>query len=119
MAIQNSKKPAISTQFKLGTINVSTAREDTRLQQIADEVARSGLLACALQETKRIGNGSAMLKARDLSGVEHEYHFYWAGTARKRIDGVGMLVKVDRYTEILDVRHQLSAHGSDAGSQGL
>ena len=80
------KKPACSTQFKLGTVNVSTARLDTRLQEITDQVAQHGLLACAIQETKRIGNGSAALKTRNAAGLEVEYHFYWAGNVRKRTD---------------------------------
>ena len=79
MANQQTKKPAIFNQFKLGTVNVSTAREEQRLQQIADQVAQYGLLACAVQETKRIGNGSAMLKARDADGIEQNFHFYWSG----------------------------------------
>ena len=97
------KKPAYFNQFKIGTVNVSTARLDTRLQEITDQVAQCGLLACALQETKRIGNGSALLTAKDRDGEEVEYHFYWSGNVRKRMDGVGLLIRVDKFTEVLDV----------------
>ena len=56
---------ACSNQFRAGTINVCTARHDDRLQDITNEVARKDLVICAVQETKRISNGFAIVKSVD------------------------------------------------------
>ena len=103
-------QPPPTSQFKLGTVNVSTARHDARLQDIVDQVAARGLLACALQETKRIGDGSAVVRSRDRHGSPVLYHLYWSGFTRKRHDGVGILIKVDKDTHVDDVTYGGARH---------
>ena len=82
----------------MGTINVCTASTDDKLQDITDQVARQGLTACALQETRRINSGTAVINTSLSDGTQLKYHAYWSGYKRQLRDGVGLLVRADRYT---------------------
>ncbi|XP_066925162.1 uncharacterized protein [Clytia hemisphaerica] len=77
--------------WKLGTINVRTAREDEKLEKVFKEIRKANLSICGLQEVRR-KNGLALIELNELN---EKYEVYWSGYATKRIHGVGIAIKVD------------------------
>jgi len=88
--------------WKLGTINVRTGREDQKLERIVHEINKANLSICALQEVRRLSQGSATIP-KQINGTTNQYEVYWSGYARKRIHGVGLVVKVDPNIEVNDI----------------
>ena len=85
--------------WKLGTINVRTGREDQKLERIVHEINKANLSICALQEVRRLSQGSATIP-KQINDATNQYEVYWSGYARKRIHGVGLVVKVDPNIEV-------------------
>ena len=75
-------------KWRLGSINISTASEDWRLEDAIKLIDKSGCLVCALSEVRRLGVGSVL-----IDGINHEYEFYWSGFKRKREYGVGIAIR--------------------------
>ena len=47
--------------WKIGTINVHTAKEDKKLEKVTQKIGKAALLICGLQEVRRIKSGSALI----------------------------------------------------------
>ena len=86
--------------WKLGTINVRTAREDAKLEKVVSEIGRAGLSVCGLQEVRRIKNNSVLIKLDN----EMQYEVYWSGYSTKRTHGVGIAIKIDRNIIIEEIK---------------
>ena len=89
-------------QWKLGTINVRTGKEDQKLERIVREIDKANLSICALQETRRLSKGSATIPIK-VNNATNNYEVYWSGYAQKRIHGVGIVVKVDPNIEASNI----------------
>ncbi|XP_066912210.1 uncharacterized protein [Clytia hemisphaerica] len=86
--------------WKLGTINVRTTREDEKLEKVVKEIGKANLSICRLQEVRR-KNGSALIELNELNKKYED----WSGYATKRIHGVGIAIKVDRNIAIEDIKY--------------
>lgn len=109
-AKMHAKRPPLLKklhQVKVGTINVTTAREDSRLEECARQCARAGLTFCALQETKRKGQGSKIVETTDRDGKPAKFEFHWAGHKSKpkhgSLAGTGLLIRTGHATTVEDV----------------
>ncbi|XP_066924182.1 uncharacterized protein [Clytia hemisphaerica] len=86
---------------KPGTINVRTAREDEKLEKVIKEIDKAKLSVCGLQEVRRIKTGSALIKIQEL---DKTYEVYWSGHSSKRQNGVGIVIKVDSYIIVEEIK---------------
>ena len=87
--------------WKLGTINVRTAREDEKLERTIKEIDKANLSICGLQEVRRTKTGSALIKLQEL---DKKYEVYWSGHSSKRQHGVGIVIKVDNNIIIEEIK---------------
>ena len=88
--------------WKIGTINIRTGKEDQKLSNCINEIHKSGLSICALQEVRRLGKGSATINVK-LETKRTDYEIYWSGHSHKRIHGVGFAIKTDKNIEINEI----------------
>ena len=85
--------------WKIGTINIRTGKDDEKLERVINEVGKADLSICGLQEVRRLNKGSALIKSN--SGTKYEVH--WSVHTNKRTHGVGIVIKVDTSIEIIEV----------------
>ena len=81
--------------WKLGCINIRSGKEKSegaKMYAVAKEIDRLGITVCCLQEVRYRNNDKRTISLP--SGAE--YDFIWSGPKRRRDNGVGFLVKVDR-----------------------
>ena len=78
---------------KIGTINIRTGKEDQKLSNCINEIHKSGLSICVLQEVRRLGKGSATITVKRQT-KRTDYEIYWSGHLHKRIHGVGFAIKL-------------------------
>ncbi|XP_066911780.1 uncharacterized protein [Clytia hemisphaerica] len=89
-------------QWKLGTINVRTGREDQKLERIIREIDKADINICALQEVRRFSQGSASIPIK-TNDFTNKYEVYWSGYTQKRMHGAGIVVKVNPNIEVSDI----------------
>ena len=87
-------------KWKIGTINVRTCKDDHKLERVVQEIHKANLEICALQEVRRLKQGSATVKCNNT-----KYEIYWSGHSLKRQHGVGFAIKVDPNVEIVQVEY--------------
>ena len=85
-------------QVRFGTINVTTASDDSRLDDHARLAAQANLTVVALQETKRRGVGSKLVETIIRDGKKATFEFHWRGYKKsppkeESLAGVGFLIK--------------------------
>ena len=90
--------------WKIGTINVRTASHDQKLEKCIEEIDKAGLSICAMQETRRLGKGSAII-TNTIGNIMNKYEVHWSGHLHKRIHGVSVVIKVDPNIDVIEVRH--------------
>ena len=88
--------------WRIGTINIRTGKDDHKLQNVVNEISKAGLSICGIQELRRLNTGSALIES-SYENNENKYEVYWSGTATKRIHGVGVAIKVDKKIELIEV----------------
>ena len=86
--------------WRIGTINIRTGKDDHKLQNVVNEISKAGLSVCGIQELRRLNTGSALIES-SYENNENKYEVYWPGTATKRIHGVGVAIKVDKKIELV------------------
>ena len=91
--------PKIYHQWKIGTVNIRTGKDDSKLERVVKEIDKAGLYICVLQEVRRLRKGSAIIK----TDTRHEYEVYWSGYQTKRHHGVGIVIKSDPNIDVLDI----------------
>ena len=91
--------PKLYHNWKIGTINVRTGKDDDKLERIVKEIDKAGLIVCGLQEVRRLNKGSAIIKTE----TSKEYEIYWSGQQMKRHHGVGIVIKNDPNIDVLDI----------------
>ena len=85
----SKKDPNHYQQWSLGTINVLSGKQkEGKINSIVYEIERANLLVCAIQELRFPGQGNM-----NISGLKSDFDLYWSGHARKKTDGVGVLIK--------------------------
>ena len=93
--IHSSKYKGNFNDWKLGSINIRSGKEKSegaKMYAVAKEIDRLGITICCLQEVRYRNNDKRTISLP--SGAE--YDFIWSGPKRRRDNGVGFLVKVDR-----------------------
>ena len=89
---QSQRKPVKSksrtTNWKFGTVNIGTGRQDLVLMEKLRECDRAGLSIVCMQEVKRRGIGDTEV---DLGGSR--WSIYWHGMVAKGEQGVAIGVK--------------------------
>ena len=75
-------------KWKIGTINVRTCKDDQKLERVVKEVHKANLEICALQEVRRLNQGSATIKCDNT-----KYEIHWSGHSLKRQHGVGFITR--------------------------
>ena len=81
--------------WKLGSINIRSGKEKSEganMYAVAKEIDRLGITICCLQEVRYRNNDKRTISLP--SGTEYE--FIWSGPKRRRDNGVGFLVKLDK-----------------------
>ena len=48
-------------QWRIGTINIRTEKDDQKHERVIYEIAKARLLVCCLQEVRRLDNGSVAI----------------------------------------------------------
>ena len=89
---KNQRRIRQRTEFqkwRLGSINISTAVDDHRLEDGIRLIEEANLFACTLQEFRRIGVGSCIVE-----GESYDWEVHWSGFKRKREYGVGIAIRV-------------------------
>ena len=89
-------------QWRIGTINIRTGKEDEKLQRAVHQIHKAGLSVCGLQEVRRLNNGSAVIES-EIDDHKARYELFWSGYVHKRLHGVGIAVKVDKNIEIIEI----------------
>ena len=89
-------------EWKIGTINVRTGKEDEKIERIVREVDKAGLYICALQEVRRLNKGSAIVSCECENSL-NKYEIHWSGNTLKRHHGVGFIIKVDPNIEVTQI----------------
>lgn len=87
-------------KWKIGTINVRTCKDDHKLEHAVQEIHKANLEICALQEVRRLKQGSAIVECGNT-----KYEIHWSGHSLKRQHGVGFVVKVDPNVELDQVEY--------------
>ncbi|XP_066927730.1 craniofacial development protein 2-like [Clytia hemisphaerica] len=87
-------------KWNIGTINVRTCKDDLKLERVVQEIHKANLEISALQEVRRLKQGSATVKCDNS-----KYEIYWSGHSLKRQHGVGFVIKVDPNVEIVQVEY--------------
>ena len=93
--IHSSKYKGNFNDWKWGSINIRSGKEKSggaKMYAVAKEIDRLGITICCLQEVRYRNNDKRTISLP--SGAE--YDFKWSGPKRRRDNGVGFLVKVDR-----------------------
>ena len=111
---QNSRRPPPTKQFrqlKFGTINITTVREHSRLDDCVRLASSANLDIVALQETKRRGVEAKTVR-RTENGKQVVYEFYGRGYKRappkdESLAGVGFLVRKSQFITVEDVNDDL------------
>lgn len=85
--------------WKIRTISIRTGKDDDKLERVVNEIDKAGISICGLQEVRRLNKRSALIKSD--SGNKYEIH--WSGNSNKRIHGVGIVIKVDPFIEIIEM----------------
>jgi exonuclease III len=88
-------------QWRIGTINFRTGKDDEKIERTVHEIHKAGLSICGLQEVRRLNKGSALISNNIDDGTE--YKIYWSGHSLKRIHGVGIVIKVDKNIELVQI----------------
>ena len=81
-------------EWKLGTINIRSGKEKdegAKIYSIAKQLASNGVSICCLQEVRYRRKGTRLIKL-DTGEV---YEFHWCGMQKKRLAGVGLLIRKD------------------------
>ena len=89
-------------QWKIGTINIRTGKDDEKLENAVRQINKAGISICGLQEVRRLRTGSAIIKT-EVDGIMSKYEVYWSGNTVKRQHGVGIAVKVENGIDIVEV----------------
>ncbi|XP_066914954.1 uncharacterized protein [Clytia hemisphaerica] len=87
-------------KWNIGTINVRTCKDDLKLERVVQEIHKANLEISAIQEVRRLKQGSATVKCDNS-----KYEIYWSGHSLKRQHGVGFVIKVDPNVEIVQVEY--------------
>ena len=95
--------PRQHEQWRIGTINVRTAKEDEKLERIIYETNKAKLYVCGVQEVRRLNTGSTLISTE--TDLNQKYEFYWSGHSLKRIHGVGIAIKVDKNIVVEEVKY--------------
>ena len=85
---------------KIGTINVRTCKDDEKLERVVQEVHKAKIEICALQEVRRLNQGSATVKCDNA-----KYEIHWSGNSLERHHGVGFIIKIDPNVELINVEY--------------
>ena len=91
--------PKLFHNWKIGTINIRTGKDDEKIERVVKEIDKAGLIICGLQEVRRLTKGSAILETES----KNKYEIYWSGYQTKRQHGVGIVIKCDPNIDVLDV----------------
>ena len=87
--------------WKLGTVNIRTGKDDEKIERIVNEIDKANLVICGLQEVRRLNTGSALIKTSQ--NETNKYEFHWSGQTNKRQHGVGFIIKIDTNVEIIEI----------------
>ena len=82
----------------IGTISISTGKDDQKIERVIHGFARAKLSVCCLQEERRLNNNSVIISNKQ-NNVEQKYELYWSGHAAKRQHGVGIAIKIGKGIE--------------------
>ena len=86
-------------QWRIGTINIHTGKEDEKLNKTIKEIHKANLSICCMQEVRRINTGSGLINTGNQN-----YEIYWYGISQKRIHGVGIAIKIDKKIIIEEIK---------------
>ena len=81
-------------EWEFGTLNVRSGKEKlegARMYMITKEVARAKLSFCCLQEVRHRKSGKKIIQL----DTGDRYSFLWCGYKKKRMAGVGILIKLE------------------------
>ena len=83
-------------QWKVGQINVQSASDDFRLNEILGECNNANLDIICMQEVRRLGQNSL---------CHLGYDFYWTGLKIRREQGVGIAIRQSKHIIVDGVIH--------------
>ena len=89
-------------EWRMGTVNIETGREDWRLEEAVRQVHRSKCIFTGIQEVRRLGQGNSIVEVPDR---DQAYEVHWSGYARKHEAGVGIIIKKDPGIEVLNITY--------------
>ena len=89
-------------QWRIGTTNIRTGKDDIKLENCVTEIAKANLSVCAFQEVRRLNTSSVKINTK-LNGINFKYELYWSGHATKRQHGVGIAIKIENGIEIEEI----------------
>ena len=89
-------------QWRIGTINIRTGKDDQKLERVVYEIAKARLLVCCLQEVRRLNNGSVAITDKQ-NNIEQKFEIHWSGHSSKRHHGVVIAIKVESGIEIQEI----------------
>lgn len=91
-------------KWKIGSINIRTGKDDEKIERVVHEADKAGLYICALQEVRRLNQGSATVTCQRNESF-NKYEIHWSGNSLKRHHGVGFIIKIDPNIEVTQVNH--------------
>eukprot|EP00111_Clytia_hemisphaerica_P003421 TCONS_00009779-protein len=96
---KNTKKFHQYCEWSFGSLNIRTGKENddgAKIYSVAKEMSKTGLQFLSLQEVRWKGVDSKLIEL----DTGEKYEFHWSGYKRKREAGVGILIRIDKFTEI-------------------
>ena len=96
---KNTKKFHQYCEWSFGSLNIRTGKENddgAKIYSVAKEMSKTGLQFLLLQEVRWKGVDSKLIEL----DIGEKYEFHWSGYKRKREAGVGILIRIDNFTEI-------------------
>ncbi|XP_066921086.1 uncharacterized protein [Clytia hemisphaerica] len=96
---KNTKKFHQYCEWSFGSLNIRTGKENddgAKIYSVAKEMSKTGLQFLSLQEVRWKGVDSKLIEL----DTGEKYEFHWSGFKRKREAGVGILIRIDKFTEI-------------------
>ncbi len=96
---KNTKKFHQYRKWNFGSLNIRTGKENddgAKIYSVAKEMSKTGLQFLLLQEVRWKGVDNKLIEL----DTGEKYEFHWSGYTRKREAGVGILIRIDKFTDI-------------------
>jgi len=91
-------------KWKIVKINIRTGKDDEKIERVTHEVDKAGLDICALQEVRRLNQGSTIVTCQ-RNDYSNKYETHWSGNSLKRHHGVGFIIRTDPNIGVIQVEY--------------